>query len=155
MKLLILLLLGIGGPASAKTVVACEGLSPFLVLPTRYIQRQTIPPLVAAGKKIEVVSNQWYMGCPRVGDDAIWIIHSMGNGCQNCVKNSPLVISFDPRVSGAFFKPPGVKRWVNYYQTGFMRGYPIEGAENNFIRGVGHTAMPSLPQAQKELEGAL
>lgn len=130
--------------AHAKpTVVACEGLSPLLIFPTSYVQRQVIAPLKAEGLEFDVKVNQWWMSCPKVPKDSIWVTHSMGNGCSKCAVDG-VIVSADPRVTGVFVSPKGV-RWINFYQTGFMRGYPIEGAENNHVSGYGHTAMPSYP----------
>lgn len=123
----------------------------------RYIERGIIKPLLAQGVNLEVTLNNWYQRCPLItGDKIIVLMHSMGAGGFNCLRATKtpidLVITMDPRVTGRpYEKCPNVKRHINYYQTGFMRGYPVHGAENHIVKK-GHVAIPFMPQIRKLVE---
>lgn len=63
------------------------------------------------------------------------------------------VITMDARVLyRPYKKAEHVIRHVNFFQTGFMRGYEIEGADNIKVRGYRHTAMPSNPDVKNIID---
>jgi alpha-beta hydrolase superfamily lysophospholipase len=88
----------------------------------------------------------------------IAIGHSMGGGavidwCERYQKRIHLMITLDPRVTGSkpYEKPSNVLKAINFYQKGFMPGYPVSGAENILIKTYGHTELPSMTRVFNEI----
>lgn len=81
----------------------------------------------------------------------IVIGHSMGgaSAIDWCKRQEEwdidLLITLDPRpLHRPYIKPDNVKRAVNFYRDSlWMRGYPVEGAENHIVQ-CGHTYVPAL-----------
>ncbi len=108
-------------------------------------------PLIKAGFQISWFP--WWWPNIQIPDGAILISHSLGAGrairLVNEGKVKPkLLITIDPRLE------PKDKFWINqdvllfgtlamnFYQTGFMRGFHVYGAANYQINFYRHTALP-------------
>lgn len=96
-------------------------------------------------------------------DKVIVIGHSMGaaTAIAWCNRKAPkieveMLLTLDPRpLHRPYIKPANVKRAVNFYRNSFwMRGYPVEGAENHVVN-CGHTQVPALKEVRDVLMGAL
>jgi hypothetical protein len=70
-------------------------------------------------------------------------------------RNVKLLLLIDPRMppwgEGGVVAPKGV-RTVCFYQTGAMRGHPVEGAENHHVKGV-HIWLPWREDVRELVEG--
>lgn len=127
---------------SEPTIISFEGLLGAL---GRWVRRGLLVHL--PNKKIE----RLWLSSPVVVDEPCIIIgHSFGvKAAVESARKSPnckLLLLLDPRMppfgTGGVVAPYGV-RTVCFYQTGFMRGYPVKGAENIELRGVSHVEVPA------------
>lgn len=105
---------------------------------------------------VEVVTYPWtvWNGSIDVKEDDIVCGHSFGANVaikiwQGWGVGGRYLFILDGRIPpfGTSYKN---KLWkdrnaYNYYQTGFVRGYPIEGAENHLVKGFSHYRMPRNP----------
>lgn len=112
-------------------------------------------PLREAG--IEFEWYPWWRS-PEIPDGAILIGHSFGGA--KVIKLANLykpyfVITIDPRLppDGGFKVKPFLVH--NFYQTGFMKGFKVEGAVNFEVGGLRHTQMPRYPSIVETLKGKL
>lgn len=106
---------------------------------------------------VEVVPYPWTVKAIPLGSNDILCGHSFGGGKAIEIANKtdvPYLFLFllDPRKGPLGFYDPKFKNnypfdveVYNYYQTNFVRGYPIEGAENHLIKGFSHYRMPRNP----------
>lgn len=113
-------------------------------------------PLIKAG--FEVSWFPWWWPNIQIPDGAIVVAHSLGAGRAISLVNEgkikpKLLITIDPRLEpkggfaaiGSGFRTHGVRIGYdsyNFYQTGFMKGYPVKWAENHLVEGYRHTALP-------------
>lgn len=131
-------------------IIAFEGLG--LGTPT-HIKRLLLDPLKLDKRPDVSVWRGSFMSSGPNQDrwqKTIVIGHSMGGPTAIwwCNKHKrfdiDLLITLDPRpLHRPCVKPANVKRAVNFYQTGFMRGYLVEGAENHRVK-IGHTLLPKM-----------
>lgn len=100
-------------------------------------------PLIRAG--LEVTWYPWWWN-PTIPDGCILFGHSLGGGkaIRLAKKSNPkLLVTADPRLEpeGGFVAPTGFHT-RNFYQTGFMQGFPVKGALNIKVNGLRHTQVP-------------
>ena len=142
--------------------VVFEGLSPFLIGTPNYVKRGLLDPLDLANVSVWRGSFMSKGPLPRIDHKLVVIAHSMGGPSAlwwcNKWKEFPvdLLVTLDPRpLHRPYIKPPNVKRAVNFYQTGFMRGYEVKGAENIKVVTAGHTKLPALSAVERLVKGYL
>lgn len=142
-------------------LICFEGLSPFLIGTPNYVKRGLLDKLdkrpdlnvwrgsfMSRGpQKVNPADKHILLGHSMGGPTAIWWCN------QHPGLEIDLLLTLDPRpLHQPYVKPANVKRCVNFYQTGFMRGYPVEGAENHHVK-IRHTLVPRL--ALELLKGEL
>lgn len=138
-------------------IVAFEGLG--LGKPS-HIMRHLLEPMNLASRNLAVkVHHEWFTSNGPTafhGHKYVVIGHSMGGAsaiawCKRIAGNSnrpvdvDLLITLDPRpLHRPYIKPDNVKKAVNFYRNSiWMRGYPVEGADNHIVQ-CGHTYVPAL-----------
>ena len=139
-------------------LIAFEGLG--LGTPT-HIKRGLLDRLVL--RDADVCRASFMSDGPKplnaLGTKRIVIGHSMGGAsaiawCNRWANYKfDLLLTLDPRpLHRPYRKPANVLRCVNFYRDAFwMRGYPVEGAENTKVR-CGHTQVPALREVLELVE---
>ncbi len=137
-----------------------------------FLQNQLIKPLLAKyPDKFKPTYIAWHQYVPYINRDfEIVIGHSLGGGAViEMAKRDkfPVYITVDPRHmtnAGLFdwfipflgdFQVPKLARLHNFYQRGFMSGYPVQGAVSNTKVWSTHFTIPSHPAIVQFLESIL
>lgn len=135
-------------------IISFEGLGGTL---GRWVRRGLLNRIKGHDKQ----EHAWTAGERGTDWKCIVIGHSFGvKAALATAKESPnckMLLLLDPRMppfgTGGVVAPEGV-RTVCIYQRGFMRGHPVEGAENIKLTGVSHVGVPFTEEALKyALEG--
>lgn len=115
-------------------------------------------PLKEAG--IAYTWYPWWWSKIELPEGCIVLSHSFGAARHikelNAQGTEPtLSISVDPRTEPREgFSYVGSHHY-NFYQTGFMRGYPVSFARNIHVKGYSHTQMPMYPEIIKLIKEAM
>jgi pimeloyl-ACP methyl ester carboxylesterase len=133
------------------------------------LQNGLIKPLIAKHPgKIEPTFIPWNMPQKRAGKYDIVIGHSLGGAAAleyaDLYNRSPIFITVDPRhmsIASWFdvlipflppFKAPPGSVIFNFYQRGFMSGYPVEGAQRNSRLWSTHVTIPGRKEIAQLVE---
>jgi hypothetical protein len=141
------------------TIIAFEGLMGSI---GQWVNRGLLSKIRDKYPKVNVWSGGWTGGAVAVSGPYVVIGHSFGvrRALAQAQATKPnAVVLIDPRwpwtISLAHVQAPKDVMTICFYQTGFMRGYPLEGAGNAKLVGYGHTAMPSHPKVFETIETML
>jgi len=136
------------------TIVYSEGLDWPPFFRSRFIERDLVSRLTKL-RGVKAKSFHWLLGIGPTDLPpglVVGIGHSFGSPAilswaRRFEKPIDLLVTLDPRLYGQpYVKPDNVSIMVNFYQTGFMRGYPVKGADEEYVvENFGHTQIPGMP----------
>ena len=140
-------------------IVYFEGLGWPPLFKSSYIERDLIEKLYSRNIAFKPMKFAWYSRGPAepLSGKVIAIGHSFGGpGMLKWANNYSgiidLMLTLDPRNYGQpYRKPENVKRLVNFYQTGFMRGYEVFGADQTYKLTCGHVQVPGADIVEQVL----
>jgi hypothetical protein len=118
-----------------------------------YYARPLTKAVKSLNLNVEVVTYPWTVKEMRVEDGDICCFHSFGLGAFDLVRTKKNGLKFfilDGRMPkwGTPYNGYPIQNHeivFNYYQTGFLKGYPVWGAVNHHITGYWHGRMPRNP----------
>lgn len=130
-------------------VIAFGGLADSIF---RWLGRGLVYQMRAKYPEVRFSYYGWGHAGVKTDEPCIVVGHSFGVApAIRTVAASPkaALLLIDPRMPPWGFggvKTPRPMIALNFYQTGAMRGYEVDGAQNFRLTGYGHTALPWHPR---------